>query len=202
MHIFLTILAVLGWILLGLLGLFLLLLVMPVRLLVRWDKDGLRIKLKVLFIPYTLLPQKEKKQAPHNKPKPKPQEEKPQKPEKEKMKMSFDKIVSLVSVAKSAAAIALKGIWIRNIELTVPVHCDDAAQTAIAYGKMQAYLAGAIATLENAVHLYFRKVKFIPDFQDEYGDAQSFYCKVVASPVIMVVAGIYVFKRLSDEKIL
>ncbi|MEG2394066.1 MAG: hypothetical protein RSC36_03455, partial [Ruthenibacterium sp.] len=59
-----------------------------------------------------------------------------------------------------------------------------------------------VAALRNFLNLRFQKVNLIADFNGEYTGKTYFYCKIGATPAIMVVAGIAALVRLKRENIL
>ncbi len=202
------VLKVLLWIFLTLLGLLFLALVLPVCLQVEYKNENFTAKLRVLFFRFTLYPPKEEAPpAPEAEPPcAKAQEEPDAKPAKAKKKhkrsITVDDIVAMVSTAGAAMRIILRGIWFRRIRLVLPIAQESPDQTAIAYGKAQAYVGGVVATLRNFLNLHFKSVKIIADFNHEFTNQTYFYCNIVATPFIIVVAAIYAFFRLREEKVL
>ncbi len=201
MQIFFTVLL---WVFLALLGILLLLLLMPVCVSVEYDYTKLTVLLRVLGFKFTLYPAKEKAEKA-----PKPAEETPETPpqsdEKPKQKPTLptlEQISGLVSTANGAIRLLLKGVFFRKIRIVYPYHQEDPADTAIGYGKLQAYLGGAIATLRNFLHLSFKELSIIPDFANEHKYHRYFYCNIWSSPLIIVIVGIYAAKRIFKEKLI
>ncbi|MEG2930359.1 MAG: DUF2953 domain-containing protein [Ruthenibacterium sp.] len=160
------------------------------------------VKLRVLFFTFTLLPIKEKPVTPQEQPpqpEPVPQAEKPK---KKAESITLETVLGIVSTAGAAMRIVLRGLWFTGIRIVWPVQGDTPADTAVAYGKTQAYFGGVVAALRNFLNLRFKKVDIIADFNEEYTDRTYFYCKIGATPVIMVVVGIYALVRLKRENIL
>ncbi|MEG1011104.1 MAG: DUF2953 domain-containing protein [Ruthenibacterium sp.] len=163
---------------------------------------SITVKLRVLFFTFTLLPIKEKPDKPQEQPPqaaPVPQAEKPKKKAKS---ITLETILGIVSTAGAAMRIVMRGLWFTGIRIVWPVQGDTPADTAIAYGKTQAYFGGVVAALRNFLNLRFQKVNLIADFNGEYTDKTYFYCKIGATPAIMVVAGIAALVRLKRENIL
>lgn len=211
-----TVLAVLGWLLLALLAVFLLLLVVPVRLAVEVKYDKLTVAVKVLFFSFRLYPFPFKKKeeeggegapaAPQQEPEQpaedaasgQPAADKPRKGKK----ITLADIAELVRTAGWMMKIVFKVIRFTDIKLLLPVHREDAAETAIAYGQTQAYLGAALGVLQNALNLKFSKLEIVPDFTGSSKYLRYFYCKIVATPFIMVAAALYAFTHLKVERIL
>ena len=79
---------------------------------------------------------------------------------------------------------------------------DDAAQTAVAYGRAQAWVGGAAAALQNFFNLSFRQVRILADFTGEITAGPYFSCKIGASPIIMITAALYALVQLKNEHVL
>ncbi|MEG0877553.1 MAG: DUF2953 domain-containing protein [Oscillospiraceae bacterium] len=194
-------LSVLLWIFIIIVAIILLLLFLPVCVAVKYDYDELTVKLKILFLSFTLYPMKEKEQEEKDAQEEPPQSPQPKKKQKAKFP-DFEKLAGLVSTAGMAMKIIFKGIYFTKATIIYPVHCEDAADTAINYGKTHAYLGAAIATLRNYLHISFKELNIIPDFTGEYKYRRYFYCNIWGTPFIIVVAGIYAFKRILKEKLI
>lgn len=187
------VLTVIGWVFLGLLCLFGLLLICPVILEFSYRDGEMRLAVRVLFLlRLTLLPAKPAKPR-KEKPKKEPKEEKP-KEEKPKKERSFSDILALVREGAHAATramrIVLKGLWFYGIDVFVPVSADDAAATALRAGQVQAAIGTTRAVLENLLHLRYRRLAVYPDFAGQYKERFTFACKIATFPVIMVAAGL------------
>lgn len=47
----------------------------------------------------------------------------------------------------------LRAVHVRDVKAVWPVHCGDAAETAIRFGRTQAYVGSALGVLQNFVDL-------------------------------------------------
>lgn len=126
--------------------------------------------------------------------------QKDKKPKKAKQKafslhFDFDEILAMIPAASAAMRMIMRGIRIKRIKVFLPVCADDPAATAIRYGRVQAYLGGALGVLRNAMHLQVQKLQIVADFNNEFADKTYFYCKIEASPIIMVIAVVYFLVR-------
>lgn len=179
-------LKILGWVLLGILVLIVLLLAVPVRLRVKYA-DELAVRLWVLFVPIKLLPQKEKPEKPPKKKESKPKQEKkePAKKEKEKNKKEKDfldlkrharelkqnGVAAAVAWLKEVVALILKtadrllhSITVTKLVARVDVAGEDAAQTALTYGKLCAGVFPALAVVESKLKVKKQDVVLAPAF--------------------------------------
>lgn len=195
------VLKAIGYILLFLLALGVLLMVVPVTLKIDFRENQLTLKVRVLFVYLTVFPWKFGKGKQTDKPKKakpqkakKPKKPKPEKPKKEKAPMTAEDILNLVkriaSSVSEAMKFVLRGFWIRNVEILIPIKGEDAAAVAENWGKLQVVLVNTQAVLGNFLNIRYKSVVMIPDFAEKYQDRFVFACKIIVSPVIMLVAGI------------
>lgn len=203
MQLFLTILL---WVLGSLLALLLLLLFCPAAAEVRLNYDVWTVKVRILGVPFTVFPQKEKKPKKKKEaklektPKAKPEKEK-QTPSK-KFELTFSKIVSLAGMAGRVLRRFLAALHVRGVKLVLPVSSGDAASTALFYGRFCAFFYGGLATLQNVIDIKAEDINIIPDFGGDNKYRRSFYCKIEATPFIMLGVALYAFKQLKQERIL
>lgn len=125
------------------------------------------------------------------------------KPEgKDALLNSLDKIKALVCVAGAVMRRVLAALRIHHIRIVLPVHIDDAAQTAVAVGGVHAALHSSLGVLNNVFTLQFKQLTIIPDYHNEYEGQEHFSCKITTHLIIMVVIAIWAFFRLKEEKII
>jgi hypothetical protein len=220
--ILLTALSVLGWALAVLLCLLLLALFTPARLVLELRYDAFCARLKVLCFTFTLYPRRQKAQggASGGEAGPAvPQEEgtrpdggsgaqdgQPQAgqraPVGKKAANKRHRLPSLGSLAQICSAAGalmravLRAVHVRDVKAVWPVHCGDAAETAIRFGRTQAYVGSALGVLQNFVDLQLRQVDIIPDFTGEHKYRRYFYCKIQATPFIIVTTGVWALVKL------
>lgn len=215
--------AIIGWFFLGLLALLVLLLLLPVTLHVCYTEGKLVLAVRVLFVKLRVLQlptpepsaaQKQKKDIKkkkrqqrteakkHKKHKKQKQQEKTQgeEPEEAKQKRTPAELLRLVkriaAGAGGALRILFKFMHFKDVALVIPVHAEeDAAKTAKQYGQMQMLVGTVRAALANVVRISYIKLLVIADFAGQHQDALSFSCKIVASPVIILLAGAVGLKR-------
>ena len=192
-------------VLLALLLLIAALLFLPVWVSVELRHSRLTVRLRVLFLTFTLLPAREKKKKKEEK---KPQQEKPKEEGAAKRSPSprFEWTASRVArLAADAAGIlkmALAALRVRRIRILLPLQGEDAADTALFYGRFSGWFYGLIATLQNFLDLEFERIELIPDFAGENKYRTSFYCKIGATPFIMLVVIIKGFRLLQQDGLL
>ncbi|MBQ8684275.1 MAG: DUF2953 domain-containing protein [Clostridia bacterium] len=198
--------------LLALLGLILLLLLVPVYGRVSYNGEELRVRIRVLGIPVTLLPA--------------PAEDAPQKPPKERKKKkpgSADKpsklqefkellrqddlaatlgfLKELAVLAGKTAAKALKAVTVDRLTLQLLLATGDPAETATLYGKVCGVLYPTLAVVEQTVRVRRRYLRVEPNFLLEKS-AVRFDLRLHVSVLKLLGAGLYLlvkFLALKEE---
>lgn len=156
MSVFLVILAILG----GLLLLFGLLLLLRVGVQLRYD-GSFSVKLKVLFLSFTLFPKKEKLRIKGQPPSEKKEKKKKKKQKKEKAvskKPDFSELFSFyrqlfTEVILPALGRFLKHLHLRVDQLQIEIASEDAAKTALLYGSAVSGGTAFLEFLRNITHL-------------------------------------------------
>lgn len=154
LSVFLVILAILG----GLLLLFGLLLLLRVGVQLRYD-GSFSVKLKVLFLSFTLFPKKEKLRIKGQPPSEKKEKKKKQKKEKAvSKKPDFSELFSFyrqlfTEVILPALGRFLKHLHLRVDQLQIEIASEDAAKTALLYGSAVSGGTAFLEFLRNITHL-------------------------------------------------
>ena len=143
--------------------------------------DSLSLRLKVLFLKFTLVPakkksKKQKKKIPKKK---KEQSKKTAKKEKKpsKLKKLSDKkglsgLLSMLSEIVKLIGTTAKGIYsnivIEKLDLDITIVGTDAADTALKYGKLCGVFYSAVSVIcDNVKEVYDYNIDIKPDFDDE-----------------------------------
>lgn len=191
MHILLS---VLGWTLLALLVLLVLALVLPVRAQIEYREGALSVQARVFGLSFRLYPSPEspKKRKPKKK-KPKKREKAAQSPGKKKKAfgLGFEDIGNILGAAGTLIRRMYRMIHIRDVILIVPIHREDAAQTALACGRAEAWLSGMAALLQNYFDLRIVQVRVLPDFTNEITAGVYLSCAVGTRPIAILAAVIH-----------
>lgn len=171
-------------------------------------KDSFLVKIKVLGIPITVFPQKEKPQTEEKKVK----KEKKKKPEEEKEKTGkFSKIKGileskglsglldffkeLAGVAAGAGKKLFSHLVIYQLSVDITVSNEDAAETAIQYGQACAVVYPAMSMVTTVAKCKQSYVCVIADFDDKKTKA-DFRLKAGMRPIFVLTAGISGLIRL------
>lgn len=193
---------VIGWVLLGLLALLVLALVLPTVITVRWDRDGLRVWARVLFVRVQVFPFKERKAKPAREKKPKKQKEEGDEKEEKPPKSFGERVAFIRRLARAGMAavrVFVRHMRINAVQVVAPLHMEDASDTALMVGRAQGAVGGLRAVLDGRLKVRFKRIQIIPDFAGQLQDEWLFACKVAFNPVIMFKAA-FVFFRLFLRK--
>ena len=206
----LNVLIVIGWILLCLLIVVVWVLVVPRSVIVEYtNADSLVVKVRVLFFKIKVYPlpkiftgkkekqKKDKKTADANgKASVDKKQKKPSafKTFMEDMPKGFELVKEVFATVKGTMAILLKGVKIKDVSFTVPVCAKDAFETQKLYGTVTTAFYSLSIFLQKYVKIFYKKPIFVADFANLYKDSTYFYCKIQASPSIILVVGWYLFR--------
>ena len=217
----LKILAVIGWILLVLVVLLLWVIIVPRSVFVEYTSNtSLVVKIRIFLFKIKVYPlpkflsNKDKKEKSAKKKKTDAQktasadtakEEKPSAFKKfmADMPKGFELVKEVLSAVKGVMAILLKGISIKDVSFTVPISAKDAHETQKQYGIVTSAFYSLNVFLQKYVKIFYKKPMFVADFANLYKDSAYFYCKIQASPSIILLVGWYLFKtyrRLTKNK--
>lgn len=217
----LKILAVIGWILLVLVALLLWVIIVPRSVFVEYTSNtSLVVKVRIFLFKIKVYPlpkflsNKDKKEKSAKKKKTDAQktasadtakEEKPSAFKKimADMPKGFELVKEVLSAVKGVMAILLKGISIKDVSFTVPISAKDAHETQKQYGIVTSAFYSLNVFLQKYVKIFYKNPVFVADFANLYKDSTYFYCKIQASPSIILLVGWYLFKtyrRLTKNK--
>lgn len=172
------------WILYGLLGLLLVLIVVlsiPVYGRIAYSGE-LSVQIRVLGIPITLLPKTEKKSSRSVKSassSAKEGEEKPSKVQELVSLLKQDDLAGTLHFLHEVARLAtktvgrvLRAVTVNRLDLQLLIATDDPATTAQRYGQVCSVLYPALAGIENAVPIRHRNLRVEPNFLMEKSAAR------------------------------
>ena len=188
----------LGWALLALVALLLLALVLPARAAIEYREGALSVQLRLLGIQFHVYPFPEglkRRSPPAHKPKKKKSGKRGRRAGKKPM-FEWDDLQGILGMAGAFTRRALRAIRITDIILIVPVHRDNAAETALACGRSEAWLSGVAAALQNFMELRWTQLRVLPDFTGEITAGFYLSCRGGARPVSFLIAGVHAFLYL------
>ena len=200
----LKILAAIGMVLLVLLLLLVWFILVPRSVFVEYTKAGgvtVKVRLfgfKVKVYPFNLT--SNKKDKPEKKKAKKAKQQKPEQKNKksfdikEKLPQGMELVKTVLSAVKGVGRILLKGISVKDVSFTLPITAGNAYATQKQYAEITTAFYGFSVFLQKYVKFSCKSPIFIADFANLYADSTYFYCKIQASPSIMLSAGWYLFK--------
>ena len=195
--------------LLGVLGGLFLLLLIPIRLALDFDGE-LSVRLRYLFLCFRLYPRKEKKKK-------KPEKaagKRKRAPEKDKDSSSglssFGKmlkedgpgaVIAYLSERVKLTATAVKKLLhvltVDRLELVIRAAGEDAADTALLFGKICAGVYPSLSALQCVIRTRKRQVEITPDFTGG-GTQVRFHVRLHAIPLrILAVGGGFILRYLA-----
>ena len=216
------VLKIIGWVLLGILGLIVLALCVKLRITAEYSDENTHVELGWLFLRIPLYPKKEKppKKKKKKAGKEEPEEEKPEeeKPEEEKQeeeagsgkkKESFlhalyrshgvDGILELVrklcSYLKTFMGGLFRSLVVEQLYLEIGCAKGDAAATAVYYGEVCSALWPMLGALASRCKLRKYDINIYPDYLARFSKA-SFYVKLHVYPIYVTGIGLALVFRL------
>ncbi len=112
----------------------------------------------------------------------------PQPDKKQLLGLTFNQLITAVRGVGTLGKAILCGIKVRHIRIYLPVSGNDSADTAIRYGRMQAWLHTGLGFLNRAMWLEFDECYLDADFMQEKQKKERFSCQISAQLLIMVIA--------------
>ena len=184
--------AVVGWALLLVLAVVLLALCIPVRLAVRYRSgEPAEAWLRWLFLRFDLTELGKHKQAQgqaEGHPRP---EKKREKAQREPLEFSqlLGVILDLLASIRGGAGLLVRNFRIYRVRLHLVVAAEDAAETAIRFGKVNAGVYSAYAVAQQLFNLERPDISIRPDFTSEKG-LVDFAARGRVLPVVVLAAAI------------
>lgn len=160
------------WILLSILAVLLLLLFLPVTVEAAYQEE-LTLKIRYLFFRFLVLPAKTKEEAEDKSPKEKKEKVK-EETDKKKKKITLDSVLEILELAKQALSSLrdplgwfLRKIRYRNLWFHIMVCQEDAHQTALRYGQVQAIFHSVFSLLRSCMDIQTTDIQIDADFIGE-----------------------------------
>ena len=188
--------AVVGFVLLAILALLLLLLCIPIVGSARFSSDAPgEAYVRWLFYRRQLLGQKQKKRPRAKKKQKKQKEQKEQAPAApaKKEKRDFAAIIGaamdFIASLGGGAKLLLRHVRVYRVRLSIVVAEDDAAQTAITFGRMNALVYTAYTAARGLLNLQKPDISIAPDFTAQEG-SYLFEARGRLLPIVAVAAAV------------
>ena len=204
--VLLFLLKCIGILLLVVLVLAVLLMLCPFCADVLWENETLTVKAGALGITFPVFrypaPKKEKKK----KSKKKPEAESKSKPEatpRKKATLTLNIVCPILRGAGKLTKAVFGALRITKINICLGVRGEDPADAARSYGKLNAWLGGALGLLDRFLYLDFEQLRLVPDLgpdQPTVEDRVSF--RVTAQAYAIVFIALRVLYEFWHEKVL
>lgn len=188
--------AVLGWTLLALLALLVLGLLAPACAVVEYREGALSVKARVLGIPLRVYPRPERSAPQKEQRTGEPAAPAPPKPKKKAFSLTPEELSDLLGTAGALMRRVFRAIHISQVIVILPIHRDDAAQTALACGRAEAWLGGAAALARNFLDVQIVQLRVLPDYTDAITAGVYGYGKISARPIALLAAGFYALRYM------
>jgi hypothetical protein len=176
----------------SILAFFLLLLLAPVSVEVRYQRGEADVKAHYLFLSYDLLkkrPAKPKKEPPPKEPEP----EAGEKPKKKK-ENPLPMIWKLLKASRWGLGLFRRHLVFSRVRIILRVGGEDAHQIALTYGKVSAAVTAALDVIGLAFVLRKPDVAIAPDFLAPGIDAEA-RLRVGIRPLFALMAGVSIFRQ-------
>ena len=199
--------AVVGFVLLAILALLLLLLCIPIVGSARFSSDAPgEAYVRWLFYRRQLLGKKQKKRSRAKKKQKKQKEQMPAAPAK-KEKRDFAAIIGADFVASlgGGTKMLLRHVRVYRVRLRVVVAEDDAAQTAITFGRMNALVYSAYTAAQGLLNLKKPDILITPDFMAQEGswqfEARGRLLPIVAAAAAVRIGAAFLVKTVKRQAV-
>lgn len=116
------------------------------------------------------------------------------------MRRGTEKLLVLLRTAKGGLRLLFKGIWI-TLWVRWPVRAEDAAQTALRYGRANAWIGGAAAVLAHLFQFRLRQLELAPDFLGDKQGKGEISCRITASLPVLAAAAVWTLVQLKKQKV-
>lgn len=173
------------WYILGIIALIILIILFtPLRLKLSYDKT-LSAVIYIGFFKKTLFPKKEKKKTKKKAADKKPQQKKTE--EKEKPKFDISKILGIIKDVQKLVTDVLKDFFkhlvINKLEISIIVATDNAADTAVNYGKCCSVVYPAISAVSSVSKCKKCSVDINPNFDEK--EQTKFFAELITTTKII-----------------
>ena len=194
----LMILKVLGWVLAAVLLAVLVLLLLPAQAELSYESGQFSLRGGFLGLLLPLYPHKrgKKKKSPAaSKKKQAPAQASAKAAGHAKRKITPRLALQILASSGWAIKKLCRSVHIRDLCIRYTVQGEDAAQTALTYGRMHAALGTAYAMVRNLFDVRVKSISIQPDFAGQSEAQKHFSCKITAQLYIIVVIAVYMLYK-------
>ena len=110
-----------------------------------------------------------------------------------------EKLLALLRTVRGGLRLLFKGIWV-TVWIRWPIQAEDAARTALLYGKANAWIGGAAAVLAHLFQFRLRQLGLAPDFLGDKQGRGEVSCRITASLPVLAAAPVWTLVPLKKQK--
>ena len=111
-----------------------------------------------------------------------------------------EKLLALLRTVRGGLRLLFKGIWV-TVWICWPIQAEDAARTALLYGKANAWIGGAAAVLAHLFQFRLRQLELAPDFLGDKQGRGEVSCRITASLPVLAAAAVWTLVQLKKQKV-
>lgn len=111
-----------------------------------------------------------------------------------------EKLLALLRTVRGGLRLLFKGIWV-TVWIRWPIQAEDAARTALLYGKANAWIGGAAAVLAHLFQFRLRQLELAPDFLGDKQGRGEVSCRITASLPVLAAAAVWTLVQLKKQKV-
>lgn len=111
-----------------------------------------------------------------------------------------EKLLVLLRTVRGGLRLLFKGIWV-TVWIRWPIQAEDAARTALLYGKANAWIGGAAAVLAHLFQFRLRQLELAPDFLGDKQGRGEVSCRITASLPVLAAAAVWTLVQLKKQKV-
>ena len=109
-------------------------------------------------------------------------------------------LLALLRTVRGGLRLLFKGIWV-TVWIRWPIQAEDAARTALLYGKANAWIGGAAAVLAHLFQFRLRQLELAPDFLGDKQGRGEVSCRITASLPVLAAAAVWTLVQLKKQKV-
>lgn len=111
------------------------------------------------------------------------------------VQLTFSLVKQVISAAKGVMKKILRAIKFSDISFTVPIYDEDPMRTQQKYAAVTTGFYTLSIFLQKNMQVYYKSPIFVADFANQHSESTYFYCKISASPILLISAAYFAYKQ-------
>ena len=111
------------------------------------------------------------------------------------VELTFSLVKQIISAAKGVMKRILRAIKFSDISFTVPIYDEDPMRTQQKYAAATTGFYALSIFLQKNMQVYYKSPIFVADFANRHSESTYFYCKISASPILLMSAAYFAYKQ-------